>query len=788
VNGRAIPLFALWFAAAAVFGTGPAAAQVTISGRIQYWDPIAEQYEPARDVEVIVRGDWWFADPRTQTDDDGDYSVQVDDPKGLKRQFNNVRVQAFAQTPGIVQVFSYMLAPKPYSAVSRSIDGVTAGQSWTRDLWIGDAADNVHRTPYGDTRATAAAFVVHREMQEHYRDLRARAFTADDFDERGGPRVGGVEVLVPAVGVTSYYNTATGFVNLIPGGGCVSLPMPMPCSQGPATEWPAIENLGDDRFLRPDNISSFRSLVRHEYSHAIHDEMTGGGILTGLTIPTVHSPAIESPYPAVAYTEGFAEFLPLVSLGTAGGRFEPTPVDPTSADGLPIPSASPPGTHHQWEGEFTGFLWDLFDPTGIETVRHQTATTENDGASLPDDVVDAQVWTDAIEDPDLSRIRRAVREPLPVVDHVPQRVSEYLINYTHLYGSEDPYPIKAIAFNRDLLIPGLQVVEWDGGMQGVPSQRDPVTTGFRERPARLEGMEMEHLQLLSFRFHVVEPDPEDRTSVRVTVWYEPPTGVLQQILGRELGTGWSDDRREVSAIFDAAGGGGAGHRLWVLINDGMLPTAYRFDVPEVDHELLAELLEEVAPDPIPERLEPGVVPRDPPPAVDTEDLALEPGATKGGRFRIRNLAVGPVCRDRRLVTVRPKEGQPPSDRICESRDVPVGGEDVCIFAGERRRCTWWGFEFDYENADPSVPLICTTTRSVPGNEGNYEGIRNPNARSATGKTPLEGVNGHQFSPGYEVFIPEATWLVVDMHLDCSYGGEPAFEADVRVIHSSAYRG
>ncbi|HET9581377.1 MAG TPA: hypothetical protein VFP76_00990 [Gemmatimonadota bacterium] len=757
MNGRAVPTCALWLASAALFGTGTAAAQVTISGRIQYWDPIAGRYESARDIDVKVHGDWWFADPRTRTDDSGNYSVQVDDPKGLKKQFNNVRVEAFAQTPGIVQVFAHMLAPKPYSAVSRAIDGVTAGQGRTRDLWIGGASDNVRRTPYGNTEATAAAFVVHREMQAHYRDLRSRAFTADDFDERGGPRVGGVEVIVPAVGVTSYYNTATGFVNLIPGGACVSFGAP--CAQGPATDWPAIQQIGPHPFLDPA-VSFFLATVRHEYSHAIHDEMTGGGILTGLTLPTVHSPVRESPYPAVAYTEGFAEFLPLVSLGQ-GGSYEPTVETDPSPGGLPIPVASPPGTHDQWEGEFTGFLWDLFDPTGIETVRHRATTTENDGASLPTDVVDAQVWRDAIEDADLSRIRRAVREPMPG-GHIPQRVREYLANYARLYGSQDLHSIKTIAFNRDLMIPGVD-----------------------ERPAQLEGMGMEHLRRLSYRFDVVEPDPEDRTSIRVTLWYEPPSGLLEQILDLELGTGWSGDRREVAASYDAAGRGGEGYRLWALVNDGMLPTAYRFDVPEVDQEQLADLLDGVVPDP-PEQLKPGVVPQDERPVVGPEDLAVEPRPGKRGGFRIWNLAVGPVCRGRRLVAERPKEGQPPSDRICESRDVLVRGEDICIWSGERRSCTWWGFEFDYENADPSVPLTCTTTRSVPGDEGNYEGIRNKNATTATGETPLGSENGHQFSPGYELFIPAATWLVVDMHLDCTYGGEPAFEADVRVIHSSAF--
>lgn len=740
-----VPVLAAAIVMAAVVMTAPPVnAQVTISGTIRYWDPIAESYEPARRVDVRVKGDWWFANPRTETDDQGMYAVQVDDPKGLKKQFHNVRVEAFAQTRGIVQVFAYMLAPKPYSAVSPGIDGVMAGQSWTRDLWIGGPTNNgivpsPSVLPVVSIDATSAAFVIHGEMQEHRRDLRSRAFTADDFDERGGDRVGGVEVIVPAVGITSYYNTTTGFVNLIPGGG----------------DWPGIEAIGDHPFLNP-SVSLFLATVRHEYSHAIHDEMTGGGILTGLTLPSNHGPDRESPYPALAYTEGFAEFLPLVSLGQ-GGSYEPTN---EGEGGLPIPVASPPGTHHEWEGEFTAFLWDLFDPTGIETVRHQARTAENDGSSVPQEVVDGQEWMDMIEEPDVSRIRRAVRDPMPG-GHIPQRVREYLANYARLSGRQDLYAIKTIAFNRDLLIPGVE-----------------------ESPARLEGMEMDHLRRLSCRFEVIEPDEEDRASIRIVAWFESKAGDLEQILDREIATGWRGDRREVMTTFDVAGRGGEGERLWVLVNDGMLPTVYGFDVPAADQEKLAELLEGIVSDPLPGRFEPGVVSEGRQPVVTPEDL--RPPAERP--FRIRNLEIGPVCRDRQLVAERRKNGQPPSDRICEARDVLVRGEDICVWSGQRKPCTWWGYEFDFENADPSVPLVCTWTRSSPGDEGNWEGIRHKDAATGSSETWLETESGHFFGPGYEILntANPVPWHVVDVDYECTYRGEPAFRAGVRVIQSSAF--
>jgi hypothetical protein len=56
------------------------------------------------------------------------------------------------------------------------------------------------------------------------------------------------------------------------------------------------------------------------------------------------------------------------------------------------------------------------------------------------------------------------------------------------------------------------------------------------------------------------------------------------------------------------------------------------------------------------------------------------------------------------------------DSVCEqSADIRVTGQDSC--AGSR--CTRFGMEFDYENADPSAPLKCQP--STTGGDGDFIG-------------------------------------------------------------------
>ena len=78
-------------------------------------------------------------------------------------------------------------------------------------------------------------------------------------------------------------------------------------------------------------------------------------------------------------------------------------------------------------------------------------------------------------------------------------------------------------------------------------------------------------------------------------------------------------------------------------------------------------------------------------------------AAKSGAMQISALRTGPVCKD-------------DSDRVCEqSANIQLSGADTC----QGGRCTRFGMEFDYRNADPSMPLECST--STRGGDGDFIG-------------------------------------------------------------------
>lgn len=59
-----------------------------------------------------------------------------------------------------------------------------------------------------------------------------------------------------------------------------------------------------------------------------------------------------------------------------------------------------------------------------------------------------------------------------------------------------------------------------------------------------------------------------------------------------------------------------------------------------------------------------------------------------GAMRVMNFRSGPLC----------------GDSVCRQATlIRVTGQDTC----ERGRCTKYGVEFDYKNADPGVPLLCS---------------------------------------------------------------------------------
>jgi hypothetical protein len=165
-------------------------------------------------------------------------------------------------------------------------------------------------------------------------------------------------------------------------------------------------------------------------------------------------------------------------------------------------------------------------------------------------------------------------------------------------------------------------------------------------------------------------------------------------------------------------------------------------------------------------------------APPEEELAGEP-LDGVDPLRISNFRSGPVCGEG-----SGEAGRPPSSRICQDTDIPIRGRDTCVFNEVRMPCTWWGFEFDYEDAQPDVPLACTWRRSRPGTEGNWEGLRSQGIETETIRIDLGDTAGHTFFPAFDIHTDDIAWPVIDVEFTCSYGGHRAFSATHRLLFSS----
>jgi hypothetical protein len=79
------------------------------------------------------------------------------------------------------------------------------------------------------------------------------------------------------------------------------------------------------------------------------------------------------------------------------------------------------------------------------------------------------------------------------------------------------------------------------------------------------------------------------------------------------------------------------------------------------------------------------------------------------------------------------------DHVCEqTTDIRVTGQDSC----QRGSCTRYGMEFDYANADPSMPLECAT--STTGGKKDFVGdlvVKGLSAMPEREGDPTEGEHG-----------------------------------------------
>jgi hypothetical protein len=203
----------------------------------------------------------------------------------------------------------------------------------------------------------------------------------------------------------------------------------------------------------------------------------------------------------------------------------------------------------------------------------------------------------------------------------------------------------------------------------------------------------------------------------------------------------------------------------------------------------------------------------------------------GGAISVSRFRSGRLC-----------EQGPGGSTVCEQTvDIQVTGAAACAQGAGSAPCTRFGFEFDYQRANPAVPLMCSASSrggtpdlpafmvaqglsavvsqergtdlgaalgglqdalrsgrsledvlsgvSVAPLDGNGRPIEServgaspaPAAAPATpSRIAFEGANGRLVVPLYELHDPSRSGQIVEREVECSYNGTPVLETRFRL--------
>lgn len=347
-------------------------AAVTLQGCIKWYHPeypVNDRW-PLKFSEVEVEWDGVGDDPEVLTDANGCYRASVRNAAwGYNGHDMNVQPyakRAFLGASGrrelYVRVFENMSDAYPTYVESPQIH-VNDNSTGTIDMWIGGNQE------FGGGRQNFKKGNLALAPRKYYywniaaADIIGRYY--DAMHTNGFRQHRSVDVISPALGGTAYFNFATNNINLTSSAN--------PQSYGSFAKWVGT--------------------LLHEGTHALHAHSSPPNVpvAPGLIMPSVHSMNHET-NPQLAWTEAFAEFLPVTYLASWGGLGKYATYDyaPATSDGRKVTYSSliedhserrqpaslvptsPPQFHVRGsariggsEAYVAGFLWDLVDSSAM---------------------------------------------------------------------------------------------------------------------------------------------------------------------------------------------------------------------------------------------------------------------------------------------------------------------------------------------------------------------------------------------------------------------------------------
>jgi hypothetical protein len=520
-----------------------AAADVTIKGRVQYWnleDAVCTSAsasaaalsgaccKPARRLLVEVEFNGAITDPQTYTDNDGNFSVKVRNPYvGDWKVDVEVRAEVkLGQSGGNdipATVWEGVTDVWPYNGQTADITA-QMNSTQTLDVFIGGPQDNIREWGFGDARKNLAAFFMTQAIVDEYQFVRDRGVSAGDIKR-------GLSVFFPDT--SSEYKP----VSLMPGKAWINIrDRPLFPSQF------ASIGFGVGGHEVGDAWTGLRGAIQHEYAHKLMADLYPSYFTLTQLIHSGEHTVTSCSNSYLGWIEGFAEFLPaaVVNRPTIKGDrgmceniehvWRPNE-DYGAADRLGDPTWHddvPASGRWMNEGEAAAVLWDLYDPKGFEYFPKSVQDAVH-AAGWPS--TRWVQWYEGLEDSQLTHLLPWLKDHSPdcLIDEMDVYEDGYWFYWRQHCSSSTSliYAMKAVLYNRGI--------------------------GTAKRPETPPVLQVQSVDLGTNKatLLVTEQDSEDRPYLRYNVAYgmasaAPDNWQVQYSEDELLGGGTSSAQRTVT--------------------------------------------------------------------------------------------------------------------------------------------------------------------------------------------------------------------------------------------------
>lgn len=87
--------------------------------------------------------------------------------------------------------------------------------------------------------------------------------------------------------------------------------------------------------------------------------------------------------------------------------------------------------------------------------------------------------------------------------------------------------------------------------------------------------------------------------------------------------------------------------------------------------------------------------------------------------------------------------------VCfEQEEIKVTGQSSCLSNGKEFKCTWYGYSFDYSDANPNQKIDCKYWESEPVTSIDLKGVEKESSKYFEFSFILDKTEGHFVNPQY----------------------------------------